>query len=130
MEYVKVTNETLRDLGAENIPMIYVFNKADLTELQNLPVVKEDKIYMSAKQGIGLSELLTMISGKLAGGYAECEMLLPYSRGDIVSYLNENAVIHETEYLPEGVSLKVNMRRSDYGKYEEFVKKAAYLMNE
>lgn len=121
-EYIKVTNETLRDLGAEKVPMIYVFNKADLTEMEELPCVRgEDRIYMSAKNGIGLSELLVMIKNKLAGGFVDCEMLIPYSRGDIVSYFNSNAVVKTTEYQADGVKLSLNIAKSDFGKYHDYV---------
>lgn len=120
-EYIKVTNETLRDLGAEKIPMIYVFNKADLTDMENLPVVRgEDRIYMSAKNGQGMMELLALIREKLAGGYIDCEMLLPYDRGDLVSYFNANAVVKKTEYLPEGVGLSLNLKKTDYAKYQKY----------
>lgn len=121
-EYIKVTNETLRDLGAEKIPLIYVFNKADMTDMKELPCVRgEDRIYMSAKKGIGLQELLAMIKNKLAGGFVDCEMLIPYNRGDIVSYFNSNAVVKTSEYLAEGVKLSLNIAKSDFGKYQEYV---------
>lgn len=121
-EYIKVTNETLRDLGAEKIPMVYVFNKADLTDTIEVPSVRgDDRIYMSAKNGLGIKELLDLIKEKLAGGFVDCEMLLPYSRGDIVSYFNTNAVVKTTEYLPEGVKVALNISKSDYGKYQEYV---------
>lgn len=29
-DHIKVVNKTLKDLGADNIPMLYVFNKMDL----------------------------------------------------------------------------------------------------
>ena len=76
---------------------------------------------MSAKNGIGLSELLVMIKNKLAGGFVDCEMLIPYSRGDIVSYFNSNAVVKTTEYQADGVKLSLNIAKSDFGKYHDYV---------
>lgn len=120
-EYIKVTNDTLRELGAEKIPMIYVFNKADVATLESIPCVRgEDKIYMSAKSGQGLCELLDLMKQKLAGGFVDCQMLIPYKRGDIVSYFNANAVVKTTEYLAEGVKLTLHISQSDYGRYQEY----------
>ncbi|MBE5876939.1 MAG: GTPase HflX [Lachnospiraceae bacterium] len=121
-DYMQVTKDTLRELGADHIPMIYVFNKADLCGMGHLAMIQgEDKIFMSAKSRDGIEALLSLIAGKLSGGYQDCELLLPYQRGDIVSYLNENAVIHETEYRPEGVYVSANMQLSDVGRFKEFI---------
>lgn len=124
MEHVKVTEDTLKELGAERIPMIYVFNKADLCGMGELATVQgSDKLYMSAKSSNGIEALLTIITGKLSGGYRECELEIPYKRGDIVSYLNENAVVHEMDYRENGVYMRANMSLIDAGRYEEFVLK-------
>ena len=123
-EYMKVTQDTLHELGADTIPMIYVFNKADLCGMGHLAMIQgDDKIYMSAKASDGIDALLNLIARKLAGGYQDCELMIPYQRGDIVSYLNDNAVIYETDYREEGVYLKVNMKKSDAGKLGEYVLK-------
>ncbi len=64
----EVTEETLRDLGAGDIPVIYIFNKADrCMEAEQLPVIREDRIYMSAKTGAGIPELVEMIQKRTAG---------------------------------------------------------------
>ncbi|MFR6590841.1 MAG: hypothetical protein ACLURV_12905 [Gallintestinimicrobium sp.] len=57
--------ETLKELQAGQIPCLYVMNKADLVmEESELPKVLGDRIYLSAKQGIGLAELLELIQKK------------------------------------------------------------------
>ena len=122
MEHVKVTEDTLKELGAERIPMIYVFNKADLCGMGEFATIQgDDKLYMSAKSSNGIEALLTMITGKLSGGYRECELVIPYKRGDIVSYLNENAVVHEMDYRENGVYMKANMSLIDAGRYDTFI---------
>ena len=52
-----VTNETLLAVGVEDVPTIYVYNKSDLAELK-YPHVAGDNIWISAKEGAGLDELL------------------------------------------------------------------------
>jgi GTP-binding protein HflX len=121
LEQMHVTQETLREIGAEKIPVIYVFNKADLCGMGEFATIQGDsRIYMSAKSANGIETLLTLITQNLAGGYSDCELLIPYKRGDIVSYLNDNAVIHETEYREDGVYIKANMSNVDVGRYSEF----------
>lgn len=121
-EHMKVTAETLRSLGAGDVPMIYVFNKADLCGMGEFATIQgDDKIYMSAKSQSGIEALLTLILGKLSGNYQDCKLFVPYQRGDIVSYLNENAVIYETKYQETGVYLEVNVNRRDVGRFREYL---------
>ncbi len=58
----EVTEETLKDLGAGDIPVIYIYNKADRCMKERLPVIRGSQIYMSAKTGAGIPELAEMIS--------------------------------------------------------------------
>ena len=120
-EQISVTENTLKELGADGIPMIYVYNKADKSDLHKLPVVNRDSIYLSAKERIGMEELICLIEEKLADGYKECTMLIPYADGRAVSYLNENEVVYDTQYQAEGVFMKVNCKMKDYRYYEKYV---------
>lgn len=135
-EQIAVTNQTLQKLGADGIPMLYVYNKADLVEpealpglagierdqlLKSLPVVSQDSIYMSAKKRIGMEELIGLIEKKLSGGYRECILLIPYTDGRAVSYLNEHGVVHDMQYLEEGVQLKVQCREEDFRYYRKYL---------
>lgn len=135
-EQMAVTESTLNDLEAGKIPVIYVYNKADKVPCDavpglsgdgeggtadRLPVVMQDSIYLSAKEKRGMEELICLIGKKLENGYQECEMLIPYTDGRAVSYLNENAVVYETAYEAEGVLLKVNCKKEDYLYYKKYV---------
>lgn len=117
-----VTNETLKAVGVEGIPTIYVYNKADLANVP-YPVISGDNIWISAKQGTGLDELLQIIRQHIFSDYVTCKMLIPYEQGNIVSYLNENATIYETAYEENGTLLKLEAKEADYAKYQPFVVK-------
>lgn len=121
-EQIQVTEDTLKELGAADIPMIYVYNKADLCGMGEFATVQgSDKLYMSARSRNGIDTLLTLITGKLSKGYKDCAFIIPYQRGDIVSYLNDHAVVHKTEYREDGVYVETNVSRIDASRYEEFL---------
>ena len=135
-EQITVTNQTLKKLQADGVPMLYIYNKSDLVStdalpglsgveearlIEHLPVTTEDAIYLSAKKRIGMEELVCLIEEKLAGGYRECTLLIPYTDGRAVSYLNENAVVFETEYEEDGVRMRVNCKKEDYGYYIKYL---------
>ena len=119
-DQMKVTEDTLRELGAEQIPCIHVYNKCDGI-IEPLPQIRGDDIYMAAKRGIRLEELVEMISSHIYQNYVDCVMLIPYTEGALVSYFSENATVKETEYLAEGTKLTMNCLLKDLKKYKQYV---------
>lgn len=120
-QQMKVTEETLQELGAGDIPRIVVYNKADKCEMDNIPLRKGNRIHMAAGQGCGLEELTGMIQEALYADRVEAEFLLPFDRGNLISFFMENATVLEREYTEEGVRLKVSCHRQDAEKYKEFI---------
>ena len=103
-DHVRVTRETLRELEAETIPCIYVYNKAEkIYPHHKLPFVVGDKIYLSAKGQIGMDALLTILYEKIFQSQKKCEFLIPLSRGDILNILFQNAVVSHYEYRSDGI---------------------------
>lgn len=115
-----VTNETLKAVGVEEIPTLYVYNKSDLANVR-YPLVSGDNIWMAAKQGLGLDELVEIIRAYIFSDYVTCKMLIPYDQGAIVSYLNEAATIQAMEYEEQGTLLTLELKQADYNKYENYV---------
>lgn len=115
-----ITHETLREIGISDIPVIYAYNKSDLTE-QSIPEVQGDIVYLAAKPRVGITELIEEIRSRVFKDYIQCTMLVPYDQGGVVSYLNEHANIFATSYEAEGTKLSLECRLSDYGRYREFV---------
>lgn len=121
-QHRKVTEETLKDLNAGDIPMIYIYNKADRYMEEPLPVIYgEDRIYMSAKTGEGLPQLIDMIFKKLHSGYLDAEFLVPYTDGRAVSEIMKNCQVAETSYEEGGTLLKVRCELAVFQKYKEYL---------
>lgn len=119
-QMMDITEQTLKAIGVENIPTIYAFNKADMLKME-IPSVFTNGVYLSAKQRIGIKDLVEMIRKQIFTNYVQCEMLIPYDRGNIVSYFNQNAEIFSTSYENEGTKLLLECRTADFEKFQEFV---------
>lgn len=117
---IDITNRTLKEIGITDIPTVYAYNKSDLTD-QAIPEVRGDIVYMAAKPRIGLQELVSEIRSRIFKDYVQCQMMIPYEQGALVSYFNEHANVLETSYEPEGTKLSLECKLSDYGKYKEYV---------
>lgn len=115
-----VTAETLTDVGVENVPSINVFNKSDLAEV-NYPLVKGNSIWLSAKSGEGLDELVRMIKEFVFDQYVTCKVLIPYDRGDLAAYLNDRANVKQVDYEEDGTLMIVEMLADDREKYEQYI---------
>lgn len=123
-QQMQVTEETLRELGAAEIPVIYIFNKAEKKEkLEELPRVQgENKIYMSAKSGAGLKELTNLILERVYAGHVRTEFLFPFDKGGIASYFMEHTSVQEQEYTGEGTRIATLCSLADRDKYAEYIK--------
>lgn len=125
-EQMEVTARTLKELGAEKIPMVVVMNKSDLVrDPATLPILKKEEnggmIYLSAKQKIGLEELLDYIEEVLSDGFATETFLIPFTEGQVVDYLTREGTVLSTEYLAEGTKLQVKCKIADRDRYQAYI---------
>jgi GTP-binding protein HflX len=124
--HMEVTDKTLSEIGAGDIPKIYVFNKSDIADEQGstmvqLPYVRDHRIYMAAKKDIGTEELLSLIDKVLLEGSQECELIIPYSQGAVVAAILDGSEVLTTEYLPEGTKIRAKLKKQDINKYAEYI---------
>lgn len=120
-QQMEVTFETLKELEAGDIPQIIVYNKADRCQMSRLPRVRESQIYISAKEDVGIEELAELIKSKVYADHQECRFLIPYEKGNIVSYLMENATVLEQEYREDGIFIQAGCHRQDAEKYRKYM---------
>lgn len=106
-DHIRVTKDTLEELSASHIPVLYVYNKADLLDPSAPPKLVDQKLYLSAKSDSGMEALLEAIENLLNQGDKTLTLLIPFSMGQIVSDLTLNARILSTEYTPEGTLIEV-----------------------
>lgn len=116
--HLKVTNETLKEIGAESVPMIYVYNKIDLVDDY---LTEKNGVYISAKKNLGIDKLVETISNKVFNNYINCNMFIPYDKGNLLSYLNGNARVIDRKYRNDGTELSIECSNIDYEKYREYV---------
>ena len=116
-QQMEVTDETLKSLEAGDIPRIVVYNKADKSQMKNLPRKKDRQIYMAASYDCGIEELAGMITECVYADRVEREFIVPYDKGNVVSYFMENATVLAQEYREEGVWMHVRCHKGDADKY-------------
>ena len=116
-QHMEVTDETLKELEAGNIPRIVVYNKADKMKMESLPRKRERQIYMAAASDCGMEELTEMITDCVYADRVERELLIPYDRGNVASYFLENATVLKQEYREEGIWMRVSCGKGDADRF-------------
>ena len=96
-EQARIVDDLIRELGAENIPCIRVYNKSDLAFAFQRD--KEgDAVSVSAKTGEGLDRLLSAIDKKLDKGTKRVTLHLPYDKAGALDSLYREAKVESVEY--------------------------------
>lgn len=109
-EQMRVTGETLAELGAGHIPQIIVYNKADkVPDIHTIPRVGKHQIHMAARNGIGIPELMEMIMSEIYGNLFCAKVLLPYTEGSLYSLMQKEANIITHEYREDGIYLELEV---------------------
>jgi GTPase len=116
--------EVLREIGADSVPELVVVNKVDAADplvLSRLRRVERGCVLVSARTGEGLADLVSAVETALPRPDIERTVLLPYSRGDLVSRLHDEADILTEAHEGDGTRLTVRVRPDLAGELEPFV---------
>jgi GTP-binding protein HflX len=108
MEQIRAVREVIDDIGGGEIMEIIAINKADVAKPEEIMELlrKESNAYaISARTGYGIDNLLKAIEAALPKPKVEINVVIPFSRGDLVSAVHERGEIISQEYLPEGTKL-------------------------
>lgn len=119
---IETTKEVLKDLGCDDKKTITVYNKIDKLDIDIYPKNTDDTVYISAKKGLNLSKLMNMIQKSISSDEYIVNLLLPFNRGDVFSYLNEKYIIDKFEYTEEGIDLVVGLDKTDFNIYKKYIK--------
>ncbi len=119
-EQMETTMETLKEIGAANIPMLTVFNKADESMLE-YPYENGETIRISALAPECISLLIKFIQKNLYKKQQEVTLLFPYINGKDLSYFIENANIINQEFKEEGVLVSGYCSDIIYEKMKSFI---------
>ena len=96
-QQAQVVDDLIRELKADHIPCLRVYNKCDLTFSGALPREK-DSVYISAKTGEGIKRLLQAVDEKLDKGTRRVTIHLPYDKAGLLDGLYREAKVENVEY--------------------------------
>lgn len=106
-KHYETTLSVLKELGAEQKPMLLVFNKIDkISSLNRLGFMKrdhKDACWVSMVTGEGEAELMKCMEDYVLNYFTYMQLLLPYERYDVVGQLYKAGAVNREEPRDEGV---------------------------
>lgn len=123
-EHINVTENLLKSLGAAGKPVLMVLNKLDRLADNERGLAwqyKTNTVEVSALNGDGIELLLSAITTALVPEEEEVHMQVPYHAGWVIPYLHENGSVLSQDYLQDGISIKVKLKRSKVERIREYV---------
>ena len=107
---IATVRDVLGEAGARDVPELVVFTKGDLVDADRrllLRGLEPDSVFVSARTGEGVEELLEEIGRRLPLPDVELDVLIPYDRGDLVALAHDRGRVLETSYEDGGTRMRV-----------------------
>ncbi len=117
---IEAVNAVLKEIGAEDVPVLQVYNKIDLRADAKPRIDRNEegkpwRVWCSALTGEGLDLLQQSIIDLMADVVVHVEVILPHDSGRLRAQLHEMGVVTSEAIEEDGsVRLTLDMQRSDY----------------
>ena len=117
--------KVLEQIGAQNKTILTVYNKIDKLPSENALAQRlaqqDNSVCISAKSGIGIEELLALISENLKLKSIEVTLLIPYTESEKAAKLHTIGTVLEQEYKENGTFMKVRLASEQLEDFEKFI---------
>ncbi|WP_372777193.1 ribosome rescue GTPase HflX [Litorivivens sp.] len=116
-DHNRQVHEVLAEIGADELPMLEVYNKIDL--IGQPPRIERDsegrpvRVWLSARRAKGLDLLMEALSERLAGDVVDTDVVLPPEKSRLRSRLFALGGVQQEEYNEQGCTLHIRMPKAD-----------------
>jgi GTP-binding protein HflX len=113
-QQINVVMTVLKQIGASNIPSIFLLNKWDMTisPYIDTPGYKSIKYSNKTKENIDL--LLNTILEEISPSFIHARLLIPYSKGDLSNIIEEKCQIIARNYEETGTYFEAEIPKKIY----------------
>ena len=120
---IAAVHEVLGEIGAAEVPELVVVNKADKApeEAKVLAHAIEGSVLISARTGEGIDDLLQVVGDRLRGTDRVVELIVPWSRGDVLAAIHREGEVVGRSDGGESATLQVVLDDVGRARFAEFV---------
>lgn len=105
---IAAVRTVLAEIGAVGVPEQLVFNKTDLVDearIVELRTLDAGAVFVSARTGEGVADLLAVVEERLPRPQVEVRALVPYSRGDLLDRIHKAGEFLTSEHTADGTRI-------------------------
>jgi GTPase len=120
---IAAVREVLQEIGADQVPELIVFNKADLvtpSAAKRLHNLYPESVQVSGLKGTGLTAMLETVGSLLDRGLVTMTLEIPYARGDVAAAAHRAGEVVEEKADENGLILEVRLPKAACARFEEF----------
>jgi GTP-binding protein HflX len=124
--HISVVNDVLKELGAQDIPTIVVYNKADAltaTERKTL-CSKGEPILISAKTGEGTAILMSALEQTIVPKLAKHTITLKHGQEKLISKIHASSIVKKQIYKADSVALTINCTPEQWKKVNSLIRRS------
>jgi GTP-binding protein HflX len=119
---IDAVRTVLREIGAGDVPELLAFNKADVAPTAvKLAGTHPGSVAISSLTGAGVDDLLTAVRDRLRSLSRPIELVVPYSRGDVLAALHREAEVLVESHEESATRLRARLDPAEAGRFGEFV---------
>ncbi len=118
---MRVVEDVLTSLEAIDTPRIDVYNKVDKENAH--PLQRGNFAFISAKNGTGIEELLDKVEVMLNSARTKVELLVPYSKYDVISLIRNYGQIISEKHESDGTKIEAFLDESSMWKIKKLLEK-------
>ncbi len=112
-DQLRIAEELIREMGAEDLPMVLVFNKIDrMAEDDTLGRMKRqypEAVFVSCKRGLGMDDLRNAIVKQYETNLLPYRVELAYPQNNLIQKIRKHALIIREDYHKTSVTLDLRV---------------------
>lgn len=100
-EHERTVNQLLKELDADHIPKIHIYNKKDLIDDRFQPLSSEESLSISAFSDEDIERLLALIKEKIVAQFVPYQLYISAADGKRLALLEAKTVMTEKRWLDD-----------------------------
>lgn len=122
-QQITAVREVLAEIGADQVPEFFVFNKADLVDDWGASLVEDHHgaVAVSALRNEGLEIMMRRLADRMRAITQVTELMVPYDRGDILASIHREGEVVMSELEDGGMRIRARLSSASEGRLREFV---------
>jgi GTPase len=119
---IDAVREVLTEIGADAVPEMLVFNKADAApdDAAVLAKTHEGAVAVSARTGDGVDDFLRALADRVRALSTVHELVLPYDRGDLLAAVHREGEVVSTFHEEHGIRVRARLSDASYGRLASY----------